>query len=228
MSERLWFKGRFLSKHLLEVLQSAAYSPSESLDALVHGLGFAGSLQGLDCRWEDVKRAVLKLADLLNKEGIPYMITDGIATVLYGRLRTTLDIDLIVDCTRDQLERIIELVLEAGFEIGKEDVERAYEEKSRATGLLHELPAFRVDLSFADEYDRERIARSRSLEVDGTRVRVPRIEDLIPFQLRYGRMEDALFLASKYRDLIDWKAVEGWVEKLRIEPLYRDFVERLE
>ncbi len=53
------------------------------------------------------------LIDILNREGIPYAVCGGIAVALYGYVRTTKDIDILVQ--EEDIVRIAAAVKDQGF-----------------------------------------------------------------------------------------------------------------
>ena len=44
--------------------------------------------------------AFKRVIDLFNKYNIPYMLTGGLAVTVWGRTRSTLDIDIVLDIKR--------------------------------------------------------------------------------------------------------------------------------
>lgn len=71
---------------------------------------------------EQVLRAVLPILERL---GIPYIVTGGIAATLHGRPRFTQDIDLVIDPTRDQLLRLLD-DLDAHFAVNHDAAQDAF------------------------------------------------------------------------------------------------------
>lgn len=52
-----------------------------------------------------------KLAEILHKLDIPYLITGGVAVVVWGRPRFTADIDIVVELASEKLDRFAEELL---------------------------------------------------------------------------------------------------------------------
>lgn len=53
--------------------------------------------------------------DLLDRIGIPYMVTGSVAASYHGRPRTTHDADLVIDPSPDQLTAFVQALTSAGF-----------------------------------------------------------------------------------------------------------------
>lgn len=56
-----------------------------------------------------------KVIDLLNRTGIPYMVTGSVAASAHGRPRSTHDADIVIDPTRPQLDQLLANLEELGF-----------------------------------------------------------------------------------------------------------------
>jgi hypothetical protein len=51
----------------------------------------------------------------LNEAGVRYMVVGGVATILHGHPRLTLDVDVVVALDRENAKAAIEAVMSAGF-----------------------------------------------------------------------------------------------------------------
>jgi hypothetical protein len=52
----------------------------------------------------------------LEEAGVRYLVVGGVAVVLHGYLRTTLDLDLVLQMERDNLERALKALAGLGFQ----------------------------------------------------------------------------------------------------------------
>ena len=65
-----------------------------------------------------VLKTLRRLIGLLEERGVPYMLIGGYALPFYGRIRTTLDVDLaIMAGTEEELERLREELPSKNFEV---------------------------------------------------------------------------------------------------------------
>ncbi len=140
---------------------------------------------------------------LLNEANVRYIVVGGIATVLHGYVRTTADVDLIVDLHAEEAEKAIRALSGYGFApqipvdalafADAEQRNRWIEEKNMEVfSLVHrDNPGLTVDL-FARYPIPFEILWSRSVLMDlgDTKVRVCAIDDLIELKRIAGRQQD--------------------------------------
>lgn len=155
------------------------------------------------------EETLLSLAGLLEQHQIDYMIIGGIANAVWGEPRATLDIDVTISAdTSDSLR--ISTLLESDFRVLVSDP-RSFVEETRVLPL--ESPSgVRVDLIFGLlPFEREAVARARSVEVAGREIRICTPEDLILLKI----------ISRRDRDLAD---VQGIVKR-RLPELDLDYLE---
>lgn len=135
-----------------------------------------------------LERAVGSLARFLEERRIPYMVIGGIANLVWGEPRATIDVDASV------------LVEEAAWPAFIKDLGTAFRviPKDPVAFLrdTHVLPVetgdgIRIDLVWAKlPYEHKAIARATVEEVAGHRVRVCRPEDLMIHKIISERPQD--------------------------------------
>jgi len=57
----------------------------------------------------------LELFDLLNRSKVKYLVVGGVALVLHGVVRFTADIDIMLDLTKENLEKFFKVMKDLGF-----------------------------------------------------------------------------------------------------------------
>ena len=135
-----------------------------------------------------LERAVGSLARFLEEQRIPYMLIGGIANLVWGEPRSTLDVDASV------------LVESVGWPHLIDELRRSFRVIPRDPLAFlrdtHVLPVetadgVRIDLLWAKlPYEHKAIARATIEEVAGHRVRVCRPEDLIIHKIVSERPKD--------------------------------------
>lgn len=113
----------------------------------------------------------------LNERGARYILIGGFAVVAHGLVRTTKDIDLLVDDSPENVSRLKEalgiLADNAAAEISDEDI-RNYEVVRVADEIVVDLIGRACGLTYADA-----AADAESLEIEGVAIPVASIPTLI-------------------------------------------------
>jgi len=139
----------------------------------------------------------------LEREGVRYLIVGGVAVVLHGHLRTTLDLDLVLQLDRSNLERALRAFSDLGLQpqvpVSLESFadptnrETWLREKNMTVfSLWHpDHPGFAVDLFVREPFDFDAVYR-RALRVplQGVQATVVSREDLLEMKRATGRAQD--------------------------------------
>lgn len=174
---------------------------------------------------EQVLRALLPHLDRL---GIPYLITGGIAASLHGRPRFTQDIDFVIAPTREQLDRLMD-ALDPDFVVNREAAQEALARRGEFNAI-HRALIFKVDFWFStgDAFDTSRLARATPVEVvPGLLARVATPEDAIISKLLWLRQgatersqEDIRGVLRAYAGNLDLAYLDAMVERLGLEQIW--------
>ena len=164
----------------------------------------------------------------LNQLRIPYLITGGVASVIYGEPRFTRDIDLVVRLEARDARRFARAWPAAEFYVPPVE---ALEEESRRSvhghfNVSHHRTAMRADiyLSGNDPLNAWSFERPALRRIDGEEVSVAPIEAVILSKLRYYKMggsdrhlRDVAEMLRISGDLVDVPALERWAARLGVE-----------
>jgi hypothetical protein len=171
---------------------------------------------------------VLKIvAERLRQAGIPYMLTGSVAMNHYAVPRMTRDIDLVVELSAAEVDRVCGL-FEGDFYVDRQAVRDAVEGPA-AFNMIHTALVVKVDVIIRKdtEYRRTEFARRRRLMVEGQESFVVAPEDLIISKLEWAResrsavqLADVRNLAESVTDL-DRRYLAAWVARLGLSALYR-------
>lgn len=167
----------------------------------------------------------------LERTGIQYMITGGVASVIYGDPRFTRDIDLVLVLEPPRVPD-----LQAAFEGGDFYVppqETMEEEASRTRGghfnIIHRDTALRADIYLVgdDPLHAWALERRRRLELELLQIWVAPLEYVIVRKLQYYRwsgsdrhLRDVSMMLRISGDLLDESALEDWLARLDLAGVY--------
>lgn len=163
-----------------------------------------------------------KIAGILDKLKIPYIITGGIAVVIWGRPRFTADIDIVVELLPKKLDRLAEELLKIDKEVyvDREAMQKALESRGEFN-FIHPGAGLKVDFWMLknDAFDRERMKRRVIKKVVGTNIFLTSPEDLILIKLLWYKesestrqledVESVLRIQKK----LDWKYLQMWAKR---------------
>ncbi len=128
----------------------------------------------------------------LNQAGIEYMVTGGLAAVVYGHPRLTLDVDLVIRLAPGDVERFA--MLWDAHEFDCPPVEVIARERARSEhghfNVIHGESAMRADVYLAggDELQDWALQHRITRRVEGEAVQFAPVEHVIVYKLRYVRM----------------------------------------
>ena len=141
--------------------------------------------------------------ELLNDAGVRYLVVGGVAVVLHGHLRTTADLDLVLDLQPDNVQAAVAALAVNGFRprapVKLEDfadpaTRRSWidEKNLEVFSLWHpDIPGFEVDLFVTVPFDFNSVyGRKIELPIERTIAPVIGLADLIELKQAAGRHRD--------------------------------------
>ena len=172
---------------------------------------------------------VLKeVAKRLGKANIPYMITGSTAGNFYTVPRMTRDIDLVVELTPDDADRIVE-IFGGDFYLDRETMIDAISSR-RMFNVIHAESVIKVDFIVRKDslYRRTEFARRRMIILEDQEIQIVAPEDLILSKLEWAKDSRSEFQLTDVKNLLH--SVQGldvdylayWAKELEIEALYKE------
>lgn len=150
-----------------------------------------------------MQRRIQQVLAAFEKADVRYLVVGGVAIVLHGHLRTTLDLDLVIQLETENLSRALRVLTDLGFEPrAPVPLEAFADQKTRESwfhdknmtvfSLWHpEDVGFAIDLFVEEPFDfREVYQRALIAQLPETRVTVIGLEDLIRMKREVGRPKD--------------------------------------
>ncbi len=170
-----------------------------------------------------LEAALRQITAFLDRSGLPYMVIGGIANLVWGRPRSTQDIDITVLITDPRLDKALE-ALGREFQILTSDAKRFLTE-------THVLPVAtsdgtRVDLIRAVlPFEERAIHRAVPRTLGSTSVKVATAEDLVVLKLastRFQDIDDAVEVIKRQKGSLDRNYLDPLIHSLS------DLLERAE
>lgn len=172
---------------------------------------------------------VLKLVtQRLAEAAIPYMVTGSIAVNFYAVPRMTRDIDIVVELSERDVDRIVR-IFDEDFYTERETIQRAVREKGMFN-IIHTGYVIKVDFVVRkdSDYRREEFSRRRPVSVEGSEFFIVAPEDLILSKLEWAKDTRSEVQLADVRNLLtgvaglDRKYLEHWANRLGLESFYRE------
>jgi predicted nucleotidyltransferase len=138
------------------------------------------------------------------KQKVKYVLVGGIAVNLLGAMRSTVDLDILVDMSDDNLKKIVEIMKDQGYRVkqpvdpmkiaDKKTREEWIEKKHmKALNFYKEGELKEVDLIIESPVSFEEAERNIvHIKIDDLKLPVISIDDLIKMKKKTGRAVDKL------------------------------------
>ena len=168
---------------------------------------------------------IKEVASLLEQAGIGYMMTGSMAMAVYATPRMTRDIDMVIQVTHEDIEKIVEL-FQNDFYIDETSVRQAVDNRGMFN-IIHNESVIKIDFIVRkdEEYRLEEFARRQTVEIEGQPISVVAPEDLILSKLVWARQSDSELQLGDVRQMltalndIDDDYLKNWSEKLGVAEL---------
>jgi hypothetical protein len=172
---------------------------------------------------------VLDFTSILDKLKIGYVLVSGYVSILFGRNRSSEDIDLIIEEIDLETFKKLWAELYADFEcLNSEDMENAYNEylmtkhSIRFSRKKEFIP--NIEIKFQKtSFDIWTLKNKKKVVLNGKIIFISPLEMQIPFKLYLGTekdIEDAKYLFNLFKDKIDNQLLQEFNRKLKIEDLF--------
>lgn len=169
------------------------------------------------------------VTEILERLGIPYLVTGSMATIYYGEPRFTVDIDIVVDLAAERVPDLCGSFPPDEFYVSEEAARRAVLNRSQFN-ILHPGSGLKIDLMVSDrsDFDRSRFDRSRRLRTaEEYEATFASPEDVILKKLEYYRegksekhLKDIAGVLKISGDELDHAYIETWANRLGVREIW--------
>lgn len=166
-----------------------------------------------------------RITAALESAGISYMLTGSYAGAHHGAPRSTLDIDIVISATPDQLRRFVNSLPSGEYYA---DVGAALEAQIRESmfNVIDIYSGWKIDFIIRKSraFSREEFDRRKRLNIQGLNVFVATAEDVVIAKLEWSRLaqsrrqiEDVASILRLQGGSLDQRYLKKWISGLNLE-----------
>ena len=162
------------------------------------------------------------IADRLEAAGIPFMVVGSVAASFHGEPRTTVDIDMVIDPSRESLTRFVEALPREAFYISAEAAQEALTRRTSFNVVEH-ATGWKVDLLIRKErpFSRSEFDRRFPAPLLGRSTPIATAEDVIVAKLEWAKageserqLRDVAGILAASGETLDLDYVANWIAEL--------------
>ncbi len=168
----------------------------------------------------DLENTLKKVVKILQNLKIPYLVTGGVAVVVWGRPRYTADIDIIIELKKQKVKKFVASLIKEGY-IDEDVVMESLKYQSEFNFIDHET-GMKVDFWILQDsdFDRSRLKRAMIRKIFGQKISFSSPEDLILKKLLWFKeskstrqLEDIHSVMAIIKDKLDFNYLKKWAKK---------------
>jgi len=153
------------------------------------------------------------------------MLTGSVAAAFHGAGRATMDVDLVIDATSDQLRALVASLAAADLYISADAAMDALARESMFN-VVDATTGWKADLIIrrSRPFSREEFERRQALEFEGTSLWVATVEDLIVAKLEWAKLgassrqlEDVTAMLRVAASALDRGYLDRWIAALDLD-----------
>ena len=178
-----------------------------------------------------IRDLVIKVCQYLDENDIEYVVVGGFANNIYGVIRSTGDIDLLIKIEPKDPVAFVQFLKEMDLMADLDDLEIALNEKSHFSAVDRKT-LFRLDIKgIYTEMDKRTLEKRRSVDYNGTMIYFASPEDTIANKLFFGSPQDILDAEGIYLrqyPSLDMNRLEQTCDFLKVRRKFELMRQRLE
>ncbi len=184
-------------------------------------------------------QVTLIVTRLLDELNIPYVIGGSMASIIHGMLRTTMDVDIVVDMQPEQVSSFIS-GLQGAFYADEQMIQQAIQRQS-SFNLIHLSTMFKVDIFIPKKrpFDQQQLGRRVAEQFapdSDEQIWVLSAEDIVLAKLDWFRLggevserqwRDILGVLKTQQEALDVDYLRQWAQSLGVSDLMERALEEL-
>ncbi len=173
----------------------------------------------------NVSEVLGRIATHLHESGIAYMLVGSFASSFHGALRSTHDIDLVIEATPDQLKNLILGLQRQGYYAELDAALDAHQHES-LFNVIDSSTGWKIDFIIRKSraFDEEEFGRRRPAKLYDIQLFIASAEDVVISKLEWAKLggsqrqiEDVgKVLAAQWKSL-DQNYLSKWIKELQLE-----------
>jgi hypothetical protein len=179
-----------------------------------------------------------KVAEPLERLGVPYAVVGSMASTAYGELRFTNDVDVVMDLRTEHVEAFCSAFPAPEFYLSRSAVESAVLKRFQFK-IIHPSSGLKADCIIAgsDPFNQNQLSRALRLPREGGAyvVRFASPEDVIIKKLEYFRLgesekhvRDICGILKAQGDRIDRGYIRRWAQRMGLVDIWDAVLARIE
>jgi hypothetical protein len=176
-------------------------------------------------------QVTLRVTNLLDELGIPYVIGGSMASIIHGMLRTTMDVDIVANMQPEQVSPFVSGLQDA-FYADEQMIQQAIQRQS-SFNLIHLNTMFKVDIFIPKKrpFDQQQLGRRIAERIgpdSDARIWILSAEDIVLAKLDWFRLggevserqwRDILGVLKTQQDALDIDYLKQWAQSLGVADL---------
>jgi hypothetical protein len=177
-----------------------------------------------------VSEVFQRISSALDQADIDYMLTGSFAIAHYGVLRSTQDIDLVIEATPAQLRAFIEALPSSEYYADLDAALEAYKRQSMFN-VIDLATGWKIDLIIRKSrtFSHEEFRRRQRVSLHDVSLFVASAEDLVISKLEWARLaqsrrqiEDAAAILRTRWAALDHSYLTKWIDELDLQKEWDD------
>lgn len=174
----------------------------------------------------DPRTLLVNIVRIFEQLNLPYLVTGGMAVLVWGRPRFTADIDIIIELKPSDVSDLVKALKDlskAGYI--DEDIANEMVRKGGEFNFIDGETGIKIDFWIFDKgiFDLSRLKRRVAKEILGQKIYFTSPEDLILSKLKWFKeshsnrhLEDAESVLKISGAGLDMKYIKDWAEKIKV------------
>ncbi len=176
-----------------------------------------------------------RLAEVLDRQKIRYLVTGSVATTTYGEARFTNDIDVVVELGLHQVDAFYAAFPAPEFYCSRDAIIQAIQQHFQFN-VLHPNSGFKIDIIIPDDSDFNRARFNRRVRIvgsDGHESWFASPEDVIIMKMAYFKegqsekhLRDIAGVLKIKGDKVDREYIAAWADRFQLSDIWRAILEQ--